>query len=205
MAKRPDPRDKIINGMMTVIERDGWQATSMSRIAREAGVDLATLRDQFASRQAILDAFLRRVDDTVLAGLEAADEEESHRDRLFDVMMRRFDALAPHKAALHNLARAARRDPLLALCRAPHMARSMGWMLEAAGINATGPLGALRARGLLAIYANLMRVWFADDTVDQAKTMAALDRALDRAQGIENRWRGLGGRFRRDTSDAAAA
>lgn len=197
MAKKPDPQDKIINALMTILETDGWDAVGMGRIAREAGISLAELRLHFANRHQILDAFMARVDGQVLAGLDSADEGETHRDRLFDVMMRRFDALAPHKAALRKLARAAIRDPLLALGRGPKMLRSMRWMLEAAGINGSGPMGGLRARGLMAIYANLMRIWFTDDSADQSKTMAALDRALDRAEGVEKRWCGLTGKLRR--------
>ena len=37
--------------------------------------------------------------------------EEPPRERLFDVLMRRLEALAPHKAAIRSLLRSARRHP----------------------------------------------------------------------------------------------
>ena len=41
--------------------------------------------------------------------------EEPARERLFDVLMRRLEALAPYKEAVRSLLRSARRNPGLAL------------------------------------------------------------------------------------------
>lgn len=58
----------------------------------------------------------------------------------------------------------------------------MSWMLEAAGIASAGPLGLLRAKGLLAVWLAVLRVWLLDESPDLAPTMAALDRHLRRAE-----------------------
>ena len=64
----------------------------------------------------------------------------------------------------------------------------MIWMLEAAGIPANGPRGAVIALGLAGIYLYTLRIWVGDNSPDMGKTMAALDRALDRAEGLCNRF-----------------
>ena len=51
-------------------------------------------------------------------------------------------------------------------------------MLEAAGIGAHGPKGALRAQGAALMFARVLSVWFDDDEPGLDRTMAALDRAL---------------------------
>jgi hypothetical protein len=56
------------------------------------------------------------------------------------------------------------------------------WMLEAAGVDTSGPAGALRVTGLAAIYASVFRTWLEDDDPGQARTMAALDRRLRRGE-----------------------
>jgi len=132
---------------------------------------------------ALAAAFMARIDAAVLAGTPGqVDPEETARDRLFDVMMRRYDALRPHRDALRALRRAGTRDPLLALALGPALRRSMGAMLEAASLSSEGLPGALRQNGLLAIHYAVSRVFDRDDTVDLSKTMAALDSRLKMAE-----------------------
>ena len=75
----------------------------------------------------------------MLAGGDADMAEEPPRERLFDVLMRRLEALAPYKEAVRSLMRSARRNPGLALALNAMAVRSQHWMLEAAGIGAVGP------------------------------------------------------------------
>jgi len=119
----------------------------------------------------------------VLAGTPSqGDPEETARDRLFDTMMRRYDSLRPHKAALGAIRSAAARDPLLMLALGPALRRSMAAMLEAAGVPSEGLSGALRQNGLLAIHYAVSRVLDGDETGDLSKTMAALDGRLKTAE-----------------------
>jgi ubiquinone biosynthesis protein COQ9 len=65
--------------------------------------------------------------------------------------------------------------------------RSMGWMLEGAGVSAAGPFGRLRAKGLLAVWLWTLRAWRRDSSDDLAATMAALDKALTQAGQVATR------------------
>ena len=67
----------------------------------------------------------------------------------------------------------------------------MGWTLEAAGVGSAGRIGALRWVGLAAVYLEAFRAWARDESEDMARTMAALDRALARA----DRWASACARF----------
>jgi hypothetical protein len=67
--------------------------------------------------------------------------------------------------------------------------RSQSWMLEAAGIGASGPRGALRAQGAALMFARVLSVWIDDEEPGLDRTMAALDRALASAE----RWDGFVG------------
>ena len=102
------------------------------------------------------------------------------RDRLFDLLMRRFDALKPHRGAIAALWRELPRDPLAGAPLAPALARSMAWMLEAAGAPPRRPFGPVRVKLLAGIHLSVMRVWLQDDSEDLGRTMASLDRALKR-------------------------
>ncbi|HKX08371.1 MAG TPA: helix-turn-helix domain-containing protein [Stellaceae bacterium] len=181
------PRDRILDAALALAEREGWRKASLGAIAQEAGVPLHEFYGEFRSRAAILGALMARTDAAVLAGT-AAGSEDSGRDRLFDVLMRRFDAMKPHRAALKAIARDLGTDPPTALCSAPAFLRSMAWMLEAAGLSSAGIRGRMRVRALGVLYLCVMRVFVDDDTEDLAKTMAALDRRLSQAEP----WLGLG-------------
>ena len=150
-----------------------------------AGVSLAALRGEFASTLAILAAHIKSIDRLVLAGGDGDMDEESARERLFDVLMRRLEILVPHQAAIRSLMRSASCNPGLALALNGLGVRSMQWMLSAAGIAASGPKGTIRAQGLALLFADVLRVWADDDDdAGRARTMAALDRALGRGQRL---------------------
>lgn len=144
---------------------------------------MADLYRFYPDKLAFVQAFMARIDGEVLAGTSASlDPEETVRDRLFDILMRRFDALKPHRAALDQICRAGRRDPMMALVLGPSLMRSMAAMLEAAGISGRGLPGAVRQNALLAIYAAVSRVFDKDELADLSKTMAALDSRLKTAE-----------------------
>jgi AcrR family transcriptional regulator len=201
LVKKAEIPDHVIDTALALAAERGWADLSLGDIAAEAKLPLSKVYPHFASKQEILAAFSRRIDAAVLAEeLSAEDMEEPARDRLFDVVMRRFDALEPHKEALANILYDGLRHPLDGLAGAPQLARSMRWMLEAAGIGTEGVTGALRVKGLAAIYLATLRVWLRDDSADLSRTMAALDGHLRR---VENLLRRAPGRHGRGGDEAA--
>jgi AcrR family transcriptional regulator len=194
----PSDSDLIIDAAFARIAQDGWRRLSMAAIAKEAGLPILRVYRAFSSRSAILAGFFHRIDEAVLTAPIEAEAGERPRDRVFDLLMRRFDALGPYKPALEVLGRELPADPCAALAIGARLLRSMRWMLEAAGIATDGLGGIIAVKLTLAAYMAASRVWLRDDSPDLAPTMAALDRRL---RGIE-RWLGAG---RGAAGDAAAA
>jgi hypothetical protein len=141
----------------------------------------------FDSKLAIYAAHMKEIDRQVLSGIDADMAEEPPRERLFDVLMRRIETLAPYKEAVRSLLRSAARNPGLAIALNGLAVRSQQWMLTAADISASGPRGMVRSQGLALLFASVLRTWVDDDDPANARTMAALDRALARGQ----RWSGF--------------
>ena len=198
MRPPPSDSDRIIDAALACIARQGWRRLSLADIAAEAGLPILRVYRLFSSKTAILRGFFRRVDEAVLAAPLDSEPDERPRDRVFDLLMRRFDALTPYRAALEVLGRELPTDPLAALAAGAGLLRSMRWMLEAAGISGEGLGGALAVKLTAAAYLATLRVWLRDESPDLAPTMAALDRRL---RGIE-RWYGIG--RRRETAAASA-
>ncbi len=175
--------EAALDAFLGMIAEKGFAAVTLRDVAAAAGLGLADLYRLYPDKVALVGAFMARIDADVLAGTASHDDpEETARDRLFDVMMRRYDALKPHRLALRAIRRAGTRDPLLALALGPALRRSMAVMLEAASLPSEGLSGALRQNGLLAIHYAVSRVYDRDETADLSKTMAALDSRLKMAE-----------------------
>jgi AcrR family transcriptional regulator len=177
-------RERIVAAFLTLLADSSFEEIGLGDVAAAAAVSLAQLRDEFASTFAILQAHIKAVDRAVLAEDVSDMAEEPARERLFDVLMRRLEHLAPHRAAIGSLLRSARRNPPLALALNATARRSQQWMLTAAGIGAAGPRGMVRAQATAMMFASVLPVWIDDDDPGQARTMAALDRALGRGQRL---------------------
>ena len=180
-------RDKIIAAFFALLAGQAFENIEYADIAARAGVPLETLRREFDSKLPIVAAYVKTIDRKVLAGGDADMAEEPPRERLFDVLMRRLEAMRDHRPALRSLMRSARRYPGLALALNGLAVRSQQWMLTAANMSSAGPRGIVRAQGLALLYASVMHTFLDDDDEGLARTMAALDRALGRGQ----RWSGF--------------
>lgn len=180
-------RDKAIDGLMALLAEHRFEQIGLAEVAGRAGIKLSQLRAEFGSTLAILAAHIKEIDRAVLAGGDADMAEEPARERLFDVLMRRLEVLGPYKDAVRSVMCSARRNPGLAFALNAMAVRSQHWMLETAGISASGPRGALRAQGAALMFARVLSVWIDDEDEGLDRTMAALDRGLSSAE----RWAGF--------------
>jgi AcrR family transcriptional regulator len=169
----------LVAAAFQVAAEQGWGRVSVAAAARAGGLPLPRARERFPGRAAILVRFGRLADQ---AALVDAPSEGPVRDRLFDLLMRRIDALQSHRAGVLALLRTLPAKPQVALLLALATRRSMRWMLDAAGASTAGVGGEVRVRGLVAVWLWTVRAWRADQTEDLAPTMAALDAALRRAE-----------------------
>lgn len=180
-ALTPDTEAALVTACFAQIGASGWARLNIPAAARDAGLGLDVARRVLPDRCALLLRFGALAD---AHALRDAPEDGPTRDRLFDLVMRRIDFLQMHRHGVVALLRALPFDPPSALLLAGASLRSMGWLLAGAGITAAGgPIGGgLQAAGLLAVWGWTVRAWGRDTTDDLAATMAALDRALDRAE-----------------------
>lgn len=177
-------RQAIVDALMDLAAKRPWDEIELNDIAQAAGVSLAEFRDLFPSKGAVLGALSRQIDRKVLEGTTDDLANEPARERIFDVIMRRFDALQPYKQALRRIMVDLRYDALSLAALNQVSLNSMRFMLAAAGINTEGPLGFVKLQGTVLVYANTMRTWLDDDDPTLARTMARLDRELRRGERI---------------------
>ncbi|BAT59233.1 hypothetical protein GJW-30_1_01764 [Variibacter gotjawalensis] len=175
-------REKIIAAFLDLVAEGSFVRVDFSAISERAGVPLDRCRAEFNSPMSVLSGFVKDIDRRVLAGIDVDMAEEPPRERLFDILMRRLEIMAPHREAMRSLLRTARSNPPLAIALNGLAVRSQAWMLTAAGISTAGLRGAVRAQGLTGLYAEVLKTWVDDDDPGLARTLAILDRQLARGE-----------------------
>ena len=178
----PSVKDRIIEALMELAAEREWDDFGLTDVATRAGVSLSEFRDAFPSKGAVLAGFARRIDHVVLSQDGQTLADEAPRERVFDVLMRRLDALAPYKLGLQGIMEHVRRDPLTAAALNGVAMNSMRFMLASAGVDVEGSMAALKLQGLVLAWTRVLDVWFEDDDPGQSRTMAALDRELSRGE-----------------------
>lgn len=175
------PDSRLLDGLFAVIADHGWRGVTLGRLATASGLRAGDLARRFPSRLDLLRLHADTVADTVATGT-VPGQGGTPRDRLFDVVMRGIDALVPHRAGMLRLANDMWTDPVLAVAMGPVLHGTMKRFLDSAELDSTGVQGNLRAAGLTGVWFATIRAWSKDETTDMAATMAALDKALDRAE-----------------------
>ncbi len=171
----------LIGAAMARAEAVGWRRVTVVEAAREAALPLDEARVRFPMRTTVL---LRL---GVLADRSALVDDGSTgtvRERLFDLLMRRIDVLQQYRGGVQAVLRALPFDPPLALLLTAATGDSMAWIAEAAGIDTIGLAGRLRVQGVVAVWLQAVRAWDRDNSEDLSETMAALDKALGRAERV---------------------
>ena len=174
--------DKLIDGALGLAATHRWRDISLPQIAEYAGVPLGNALITLSSKAKILKALNKRIDVAVLGSLGKDPLDGNTKDKLFDILMRRFDALEGHQAAMASIAADLSRDPMIAACLTPQFKKSMSLSLQAAGVTTDGWRGLIKIEALGIIYINAFRAWLKDEDAGLAATMSALDKGLARAE-----------------------
>lgn len=179
--------EQVLDGWLAAIVRDGWRDARVEAAAALASVPTDEAAALLPDRWSALAAFGRRLDRAALAEA-GSDRDASVRDRLFALLMARFDGADDHKAAVRCIGEAARRDPLLSAYLWGSLSLSTARVAKAAGVETGGWLGPVRVEALAAMVLQVSRTWLDDADPDLGTTMKALDTALERAERWAN-WR----------------
>ncbi len=180
-------KDRIIEALMELSAEREWDDFGLTDVATRAGVSLSEFRDAFPSKGAVLAGFARKIDHIVLAQENQTLADEAPRERVFDVLMRRLDAMAPYRKALRRIMAAVRSDPLTLAALNGVALNSQRYMLAAAGIRTEGPLGGLKVQGTVIAFARSLEVFLEDEDPGLSRTLAHLDGEIRRGERLMER------------------
>lgn len=195
-----DALDRAADAALALAAELGWERLTLAQIAQRAGLPMDALYGRATSKADVLDVLARRFDRAAAATYHP-ELDETVRERVFDAAMARFDAMEPHRAGLVAIMERVDRDPALAARAWRSTVDTARWLLELADVDTAGPAGFARVRVFAAVLVRTTRAWMRDDSGDQARTMARLDRQLRDISGFANAMRR---RWRRDRRNEAA-
>ena len=174
-AKTPDVDPMLVlQASVDLLADAGWDGLNAEIVAERLHVDVDYVRNLFPDKLAILRAVGQVASNAMYGEEDEAPLDGEPRDRLFELMMRRYEALDPYKEGIRSALRAVPTEPLLPVVLLPDFNAALAEILDLAEIE---PSFMLRV-GLGAVAASVFAVWLQDDSLDQAATMAALDRRL---------------------------
>lgn len=179
-----DTSSRLATAAFDLIPEQGWAALSLSDVAEKADVPQDEMRRVFPCKASLLAGMAAWVEARAQETPPAFEDEDTIRDRLFELMMERLDILADRRPAVAAILRDLPRAPLSALPAVPALLRHVGGILEEAGVSTGLPAGPLRCKGLAGVWLATLAVWVDDDSPDSARTMAALDRNLRRVEPL---------------------
>jgi AcrR family transcriptional regulator len=183
--------ERVIDAAIALAGERGWDSLRLYQVAERADLSLAAVRAEFRDLDAVANAWFGRALDEILAAPLGELADRPAPARLQAVMMRWFDALAPHRELVGQMLRAKLHPGH------PHhwgalifdLSRLVHWFLDGARIASVGRQRQLAEVGLTAIFLAALRVWLRDvDAGDRIgpyldRRLAAADRWLARLVG----------------------
>jgi len=194
-------RRDLARAALTLAAATPWREVTLLKLADTAARPISDFYG--ASLGEAVDCAEEAFDRAIGDNLEALDPGQSVRDRLFELIMRRFEAMEPHRAAVLAMEAGQDRDPTLMAAAHQRHVRCARWVLALSGLEADGMTGQARAQGLGVIIGQARMAWRSDDAGDFNKTMASLDKNLRRAEEMFGRWAGFEAKPKADETSSA--
>lgn len=168
-------KEKLLLAALELLPTHCWEQLSLELIANEAGVPIDEARQHFDTLTDLVPASVHMINKAVNKAYTPDKQTTNSEDKLFDILMTRFEKLQEHRAGIIALGHEGRRRPELAFRFYQAQIESIENMWERTHET---PPSTICTHALLLIYQYVYGIWEDDSSKDLASTMAALDNTL---------------------------
>jgi hypothetical protein len=165
---------KLVTAALRLAEHTPWSQITLGAVAKKAGLSVVQVEKNYASPYHLIGAIAEHLDHEAFETLTSLSG--SPHDQIFELLMARFDVMQAHRKGILRLAKECRTNPKLGLVLSK--ATLDGAYRAAEKLHLKKPSRAIFVGGLAAVYGLSFVAWSRDESLDMAKTMAALDRIL---------------------------
>lgn len=181
MGSRRNLLDRVVDRAVERAEEVGWAHVRLHDIADDLGLGLSDLRPHFCDLNDVADAWFQRAD---MAMLTTRDKKGftslPPRERISAVINRWLDVQATHRGAVRCILEAKlypghpHHNAALLIA----LSRTVQWIREASGLDASGLRRQIEEIGLTALFTAVVFMWIRDESDGQIRTKAFLDWSL---------------------------
>lgn len=177
----------ILDTSLNLAKENAWETVTLQQIALSAGLSESDVEDLIQSKNNILHLLIAQIDADLLQNCSGNfSEDDTAKDRIFEVVIERFDLLNENRAAIKSIYKSLLKGFIPAPETLLIFRNSMMVMLEIAEVlpHKRLPTNEFHIKGLALIYLATMRVWVKDESEDLSVTMATLDKHLSQADKV---------------------
>lgn len=189
MTEENRKKQDILKAARKLSAQTAWESVSLVDIGREADVSATDITAIFPQKSDIVLALLQHIDDEIQReDFGFHHERDTAKDRLFEVIMFRFDLLEEDRASYISMLSSFQNAPEKAWRHKSAFLYSMRLLLEKSEINIDAVFKEdILMTGLALVYILSVKTWMKDDSPDLAKTMSTVDRHLTRMFSLSKR------------------
>jgi AcrR family transcriptional regulator len=165
---------KLSAAVMRLVAAKGWGKMTLNDVAKTAKIPLSEIKARFKGTSDLIAVIAKETDKEAFAPLSKISG--TPHDRLFEILMARFDIMQKHRSVFLNMAHEARVNHALSCALARASIASLNRIIDTSRL--TQPPRPILASGIGAVYGWAFYIWCKDTSHDMAKTMAAIDKAL---------------------------
>ena len=187
MDKKTHTRKQIVDIAIELAESSDWEAVRLHDVAIRLGLSLDDIREVFREKDELIDAWFDRADSAMLQDAASPDHVRlSRKERMQRAIMTWLDALAGHRRVTRQMIQS-KLEPGHLHIQLPglmRISRTVQWMREAAGYDASFPRRAVEEVAHTSIYLATFGYWMADESLQSERTRRFLERQLSRADSL---------------------
>jgi ubiquinone biosynthesis protein COQ9 len=180
--------DRIVDAAVALAEERAWEAVRLHEVAATLGITLDDIRRHFREKEDIVDAWFDRADSAMLREAEAPGFLElTPRERIRRLIMTWLAALSVNRKVTRQMIYG-KLEPGHLHIQIPglmRVSRTVQWIREAAGRDATYVRRALEETGLTTIYLTTFFHWMNDASPGAIRTERFLDGCLSFAERLD--------------------
>lgn len=170
----------FIESILILIGEKGWHNFQLADLLSLENADskeplsVEDLRAHFSTKDDLIPLFQSYITEKLLSEPFDFHEESTLSEKLFEIIMRRFDLMAPHRRAFLLLQEHFFSSPTLMLAGFDFLQETTKELFSLAGEK----IDSVDQCAFTFSYTKLLKTWSADETPDLSKTMAQLDQLL---------------------------
>ena len=188
-------RQQIVDAAISLAEQKNWESVRLHEVAARLELSLDDIRVEFSEKDQLVDAWFDRADSAMLADTaESPQTGLNCQQRMHRAIMTWLSALSAHRRVTRQMI-LGKLEPghihiqIPALMR---ISRTVQWMREAAGYDASLPQRAIEETIHTGIYLATFSYWMFDDSLNAEQTGQFLHKQLERARFLFSCHQGQG-------------